>query len=189
MQVIHYPDPFPTSAPTIATVGAFDGVHLGHRSIFQQLQQEAEQRQLASVIVTFTPHPQQVLHPEENFQVINTAEQKIELLKKESIDYLYIIPFTTDFAAWPPEQFIQQILIGQLHTQALIMGPNHAFGHNRSGTHTSIQDYCHEHHIDIIEIPEVVIHDNAVRSTLIRKHLQAGDYEKAEELLGYKINV
>ena len=188
MQYVINPDQFPDVGGTIVTIGAFDGVHLGHRAIFKQLQQEAEARQLKSVIITFSPHPQQVLYPEKPFELINTIEQRIELLSKEDIDYLLIIHFTLDFASWTPERFIQDILMKRLHTRAIVMGPNHAFGHNRSGNHQSIQQFCLDNHIDIIEIPEVILHDNAVRSSQIRRFIQAKEYDKASELLGYEIH-
>lgn len=185
MQFVFNPDHFPNVGGSIVTIGSFDGVHIGHRAIFRQLQQEAQKRQLKSVIITFAPHPQQVLQPDRNFIPINTSEQKIALISKEPVDYLLMIDFTLDFAAMTPEQFIQRILIQMLHTKAIVMGPNHAFGKNRSGTHSSVHNYCLQHHIDIIEIPEVIINDNSVRSTQIRQHLQVQEYNKASELLGY----
>lgn len=185
MQIISSIDTFPTVTNTIVTVGSFDGVHLGHRAIFKQLIDEAHKRNLQSVIVTFDPHPQQVLHPERHFEPITSLDRKMELIARDAVDYVVILPFTREFSQLSAETFFQTILIDKLGAKAIVMGPDNAFGKNHAGNHQTIKQFCNDRGVEIVEIPELLLHDSAVRSTRIRELINQNDMEQASELLGY----
>lgn len=178
--------PFHFKNPVVA-VGAFDGVHLGHRKILQQVVALAKQHDGESVIVTFDPHPRQVLHPAEDFVILNTLEKKLQLLEDNQVENVIVIPFTKEFAEYSHTDFLQQIIINKIHTHILVMGPNHNFGKNRKGNYANAKIVCQENGIQIEEIPEFVLTEAAVRSSKIRKLLLAGETQKAEELLGYPL--
>lgn len=178
--------PFQFKNPVVA-VGAFDGVHLGHRKILQQVVALAKQNNGESVIVTFDPHPRQLLHPADDFFILNTLEKKLQLLEENLVDNVIVIPFTKEFAEHSYTEFLQQIIIAKIHTKILVMGPNHNFGKNRAGNFANARIVCQKNGIQIEEIPEFVLTEIAVRSSAIRKLLIAGEKEKAEELLGYPL--
>lgn len=187
MKIITNFEPISDILGSVVTIGSFDGVHRGHRQVLQQLCQTAQEKALPSIVVTFEPHPQQVLDQNPDFFLISTLEQKIELLSQQKIDYIYIIPFTKEFAELTSEEFIKQVLIDKLKTRYLIMGPNHRFGKNRSGTYSSTHHLAELQGIDILMIEEYLLDDIAVRSTQIRKKIAMGNFEEAEELLGHSL--
>lgn len=169
----------------VAAIGSFDGVHLGHRRILKQLCESAKRLHGDSVVVTFDPHPQQVLHPDSDFFMINTLEDNLKLIASQGVDATVIIPFTKDFSQLSYADFIDRIIIGKIHVRALVMGPNHAFGHNREGDHDSIEQLCLQRGVQIVDIPEFVLHDAGVRSAKIRGYIRENNFLKVEEMLGY----
>jgi riboflavin kinase / FMN adenylyltransferase len=187
MRIITSLQEFENKEGTIVTIGSFDGVHKGHRQVLKQLSESAEQKNLTSVVITFEPHPQFVLNPNSDFFLISSYEQKIELLSKEKIDILFIIPFTKDFAKISSSEFIQNILVEKLNTKAIVMGPNHRFGNNREGNFDSSHDLCEKHKIEVIKINEYVLHEIAIRSTQIRKKIFLKEFDEVEELLGHHL--
>jgi riboflavin kinase / FMN adenylyltransferase len=187
MQIIKSIDNIPAFVNPVVTVGSFDGVHLGHRKILQQLRDTASRLKGVSVVVTFDPHPQQLLNPNSDFFLINTPEEKIKLLKKENIDYLIIIPFSKQFSEMSFTEYFEKIIVTAIRAKAIVMGPNHSFGKNREGNHETVMDIAKRENIEIIMIPEYIVKDCAVRSAKIRKHIVNKDYEIAEELLGHSL--
>lgn len=185
MQVINNIAQFPKIENAVVTVGSFDGVHLGHHKLFQQLKETTQTHNGKSVVITFEPHPQKVLQKDSSFFCINTFEQKVELLEREQVDYLLIIPFTKQFSEMSSTQFIQKILIDIIGTKILIMGPNHNIGRNREGDFPSIRTICEEKNISVVLIDECTIHDIAIRSTEIRRAILRKDFATAETLLGH----
>jgi len=187
MQVIRSLDDFPTDRQCVVTIGSFDGVHLGHQKVLQQLHKTAQQLNKESVVVTFEPHPRLLLDHPPDFFLINTLEQKLYLMEKEGIDYLVILPFTHQFSQLPFEQFIKDIIIEQINAQTIIMGTNHSFGKNRGGNYKTISDLCALYEVAVIQIKECLWHDIAVRSSRIREAILNQDYKKTEELLGHSL--
>jgi riboflavin kinase/FMN adenylyltransferase len=170
----------------VVTTGTFDGVHTGHRVIISRINQIAKEIGGESVIITFYPHPQLVLHPEEkNIFVLNTEEEKISLLENYGIDHLIIIPFTKEFAAISYLDFIKKILIDKLHVKRLVIGYDHHFGKERKGSLQHLVDYGSKYHFEVEEISAQKIGDTEVSSTKIRKALLAGDILTANNYLGY----
>ena len=154
----------------VAAIGSFDGVHLGHCRVLRYLCDFAHQTGGDSVVVTFDPHPQQVLRPNSDFFNINSLDKNIELIEKYS-------------------DFIDQYMIGKLRVSTLVMGPNHALGHNRAGGREAIENLCNERGVHVVELPEMVCHDVAVHSAMIRKLITEGRWDDVDELLGYHYDV
>ncbi len=186
---IHYTlESLPHFRNPVVTVGVFDGVHLGHVKVIEQLVDYAHKKEGESILLTFDPHPQEVLHPRGDFFLINTIEERIALLSQTGIDHLIVVPFTLTFSQLTYEQFIREILIGKIKAKAIVMGPNHSFGKNREGHFDNITELCHQCDVDVVEIPEFISQDIAVRSSKIRHYIAEGDVQKAEELLGHPIH-
>lgn len=169
----------------VVAVGSFDGVHLGHCRILQYLCNHARQINGDSVVMTFDPHPQERLHHKSDFFRINTLETNLALIEKQGVDAVVIIPFTLEFSKMSYETFLEEIVIGKIHASSIVMGPNHALGHNREGSHTQIETLCTRFHLEVVELPELFIKDAAVHSAEIRKLIRLGRLDDASQMLGY----
>lgn len=184
MKVYHSLENLPIFKNPTVTIGVFDGVHLGHLQVIQQLLQYAKQIEGDTIVVTFDPHPKEVLHKNSHFFLIQTVEERIKCLSNAGIDYVIVIPFTVEFSKLTYEQFIKEVLIDKIGAKAIVMGPNHSFGRNREGNFQNIQKECKKCNIDVVEIPEYVSQDIAVRSSKIRHYMSEGKLNKASEFLG-----
>ncbi|SMO33945.1 bifunctional riboflavin kinase/FAD synthetase [Solitalea koreensis] len=170
----------------VVTLGTFDGVHFGHRKILQRLLEIAHNTQGETVILTFFPHPRMILHPEdENLKLINTMDEKIQLLEAAGIDHLLIIPFTRDFSNLTSKEFIKKILVDTIETKKLVIGYDHRFGKDREGSFEHLKQFGPKYGFDVEEISEQDVNDVAVSSTRIRNALFSGDVKTANEFLGY----
>ena len=169
----------------VVAIGSFDGVHLGHQRILRYLCDTAAHHQGQSVVVTFDPHPQQLLHPDSDFFLINDLDRNLELIAGQGVDTVVVIPFTREFSQISYVDFIERYLIGALHANTLVMGPNHALGHNREGDRRKIEDVCEQHGVNVVDIPEFLINNAEVHSSTIRKLIQNHQFNQVEELLGY----
>lgn len=185
MQIHRDLDKLPFFKNAVVTIGTFDGVHRGHQKIIQQIKEEAEKQNGESVIVTFYPHPRQLLAPAKNLQLLNTLEEKILLLQEQQIDHLIVVPFTKAFSQLSATQYISDFLVEKLRPLILIIGYDHHFGHNREGDIDLLRRMAPKYHFKVEEIPEQVIHDLTISSTKIRKNVQSGQIAIANELLGY----
>lgn len=186
MRIFNDIENLPRLKNPVVTVGSFDGVHLGHQRILAYLKEAAAKYEGESVVVTFSPHPQQVLYPGNDFFLINTIEENAELIEEQGIDNLIIINFTLQFAQLTYDQFLH-LLIEKIGMRALVMGPDHNFGRNREGNRSSMRDFCKKNSIEIIQIPELLMEENKVCSSKIRKFLINKELEEAERLLGHPL--
>ncbi len=185
MQVIRSLSDFPELSQAVVTSGTFDGVHLGHQKILQRLIQVAHDTNGQSVVITYWPHPRLVLHPETpNLHLLSTIDERIEQLAAFGIDYLLIIPFTREFASLDSEQFITQILLKTIRTKKLVIGYDHRFGRNRTGSFEYLHQHAPELGFEVEEIPRQDIDHVAVSSTKIRTALEAGEIKTANAYLG-----
>ncbi|MBR4918441.1 MAG: FAD synthetase family protein [Bacteroidales bacterium] len=183
-----FEDVAPLTRPVIA-VGSFDGVHRGHCQILRYLCEAAAERGGQSVVVTFAPHPQVVLNPNSDFFTINTLDRNLELIAEQNVDVAVVLPFTKSFAQTSYLEFVEQYLIGRLHAKALVMGPNHALGHNREGDRFKIETVCQQHHVEVVDIPEFMLHDAQVHSSTIRKLIQNRHFDAVDDMLGYHYEI
>lgn len=174
----------------IVTIGTFDGVHFGHQKIIKQLVQKAKADNGESVILTFFPHPRMIIDPEnQELKMINTINEKAEILKGLGVDHLIITPFTRDFSNQLPEDYIKNTLVNNIGTKHIIIGYDHRFGKDRSGNLSDLKAAGLHYGFSVEEIMEQDIHDVAVSSTKIRQALLAGDVSLANDYLGYPFSI
>lgn len=172
----------------VVTTGSFDGVHIGHKTILNRLNEIASSIQGESVLITFHPHPRKVLFPDtagKTLLLINSQREKIELLSKTGIDHLIIVEFTKQFSEVSSIDFIRNILVAKLHSKKVVIGFNHHFGHNREGDFDYLYELGKYYNFEVEEIAEQDIHNETVSSTLIRKALLEGKIQRANAYLDH----
>jgi riboflavin kinase/FMN adenylyltransferase len=185
MRIYHSIDDFPKLKNAVVTSGTYDGVHIGHQKILGRLKEIAEKYKGETVVITFWPHPRLVLYPEENtLQVLNTFEEKAELLRQQGIQHLLRIPFTKEFSQISSQEFIDRILVNQIGTKKLVIGYDHRFGKNREGSFEQLKLNGPQYGFDVEEISRQDVDNVGVSSTKIRKALTEGDIETANHFLG-----
>lgn len=172
----------------VITTGSFDGVHLGHKTILNRLNEIAQNIDGESVLITFHPHPRKVLFPDtagKSLLLINSQQEKIELLRKTGLDHLFILNFTKEFSEISSIDFIRNILVAKLGARKVVIGFNHHFGHNREGNFDYLYELGQYYGFGVEEIPEQDIHNETVSSTLIRKALLEGRIQRANAYLDH----
>jgi riboflavin kinase/FMN adenylyltransferase len=185
MKIYHGIDDFTRLDYAVVTSGTFDGVHVGHQKILQRLSEAAAKNSGETVVITFWPHPRLVLHPEDDtLKLLNTFEEKADLLKEQGINHLIRIPFTKEFSQLTSEEFIIKILVETIGTKKLIIGYDHRFGKNREGSFEQLKLNSPKYGFDVEEIPRQDIDHIGVSSTKIRHALEAGNLEIATHLIG-----
>jgi riboflavin kinase / FMN adenylyltransferase len=173
---------------SVVTTGSFDGVHLGHKTILKRLKRVADKNAGESVLVTFHPHPRKVLYPEtsgKDLKLINSQEEKLDLLRKAGLDNIIIIEFTKDFARTTSEEFIKNYLCDILKVKVVVAGFNHHFGFNKAGDFHQLQELGRKYNFTAEEIPEQEVQHETVSSTLIRKSLTDGYIQRANAYLDH----
>jgi riboflavin kinase/FMN adenylyltransferase len=169
----------------VLTIGTFDGVHIGHKKIIDQLNAEATKIGGESVLFTFFPHPRMVIFPESHgLKLIQTQEEKLEKLKEMGLQNVIVFPFTFEFSRLTALEFVRDMLVNQLHVKKLVIGYDHQFGKNREGSIHFLRDVAETYEFEVIEIPAQDIAAVYVSSTKIREALLTGDIEKANDYLG-----
>ena len=176
---------FSTSEKTYVTIGTFDGVHFGHQKIIEKLVLEAKKANRKSVLLTFFPHPRMVLQKDNSLELINTIEERANLLEITGLDYLIIHPFSIAFSRMSALAFVRDILVNQLHISKLIIGYDHHFGKNREGNIIQLTEYSHLYDFKVEEIPAQDIDAVSVSSTKIRNALAEGNLKTANSYLEY----
>tara|TARA_R110002050_G_scaffold57866_7_gene130286 strand:- start:80345 stop:81280 length:936 start_codon:yes stop_codon:yes gene_type:complete len=176
---------YKSSEPTVVTIGTFDGVHIGHQKIIKHLIDTGKKEGLKSVILTFFPHPRMVLQKDSNIKLINTIDERSQILSDLGLDYLLIKNFTKDFSRLSSEDFVKNLLVDKLHAKKVIIGYDHRFGRNRKADINDLKTYGNLYGFDVEEISVQDIDDVAVSSTKIRNALNEGDIAKANSFLGY----
>jgi riboflavin kinase/FMN adenylyltransferase len=175
----------------VVTSGTFDGVHLGHQKILKRIRELADEINGETVLISFWPHPRMVLYPNEhNLRLLTTFEEKTKLLRNLGIDHLLTIPFTKEFSELSSEQFIKNILVDKIQTRKLVIGYDHRFGKNREGSFEFLKSNIGLYNFDLEEISREDVDSVGVSSTKIRKALEEGKVNVANEFLGrdYELN-
>ncbi len=185
MEIVQNYKDFKINSPTVVTIGAFDGVHIGHQKILNLLVATAKNEHQKSVVVSFFPHPRMVLEKNSSIKLLNTLDEKTTLMEAIGIDYLVIIPFNKEFSNLSPTDFISEILVKQLNVQDLYIGYDHQFGKNREGNFNLLEAQGKIHHFNVHEIDALSIKEVNISATKIRKALSDGNILKANEFLGY----
>ncbi|HUR65370.1 MAG TPA: bifunctional riboflavin kinase/FAD synthetase [Chitinophagaceae bacterium] len=187
MQVHHDIHNLPVFRNAVITIGTFDGVHAGHRQVISRLKTEAAAINGETVIITFHPHPRKVISSSIlGIRLINTLEEKIELLREMGIDHLVVVPFTEAFANLPAEDYLADFLVGKFHPHTIIIGYDHHFGRNRQGDYRLLEKKSTQYNYQLKEIPKHVLENISISSTNIREAILHSDIATANKLLGYE---
>lgn len=173
------------SGPSVVTIGTFDGVHIGHRKILERLIRDAAASGRRSILLTFFPHPRMVLQKDSNLKLLNSIEEKTDVLSELGLDCLVIHPFTRDFSRLTAKEYVREVLVDTLKAEKVIIGYDHRFGRNRTADIQDLQAFGNLYGFEVEEIHAQEIDDISVSSTKIRKALDTGDLETANRFLGY----
>lgn len=174
----------------VVTIGTFDGIHFGHQKIIKRLCELAKSAGGESVLLTFFPHPRMIIDPEnQELKMINTIDEKAQILASLGVDHLIITPFTRDFSNLGADEYIKKILVDTIGTKKIIIGYDHRFGKDRLGSIQTLVENADKFGYSVEEIPEQDINDVAVSSTKIRKALLDGDVALANDYLGYAFSI
>lgn len=170
--------------PSVLTLGVFDGLHLGHQAIVRTVVERALLIDATPTLVTFDPHPRQVLHPETAPPLLQTFHQKMEGLKQLGIQQVIVLEFDAALAALSAEEFVRRFMVDGLAAREIYLGKGFAFGHERRGTIELLQQLSREHGFHADEVPEVQLRGHRISSTMIRRLLKAGRVNVARRMLG-----
>lgn len=184
MEVIHNIASYRPKKPAILTIGTFDGVHIGHQKIISDLVAKAKKENLCAIVLTFFPHPRMVLQKDSQLKMIDTLEEKRQLLERLGIETLIIQPFTLEFSRMTAIEYTRDILVNSLGISKLIIGYDHRFGRNREATVENLKNYGLDYDFTVEEIPAQDIASIAVSSTKIRNAITSGEIKKANQYLG-----
>ncbi|MCZ6791951.1 MAG: bifunctional riboflavin kinase/FAD synthetase [Candidatus Dadabacteria bacterium] len=187
MKVIFDPEE-PIENSTSATIGNFDGVHVGHKKIIAAVKEEAKQKGLSSCVITFHPHPQKVLQ-NIDIPLLVPIRERLKLLEKEGVDVVACYTFTKDIAKIPAKDFVTDILIGKLNLKHLIVGPGFSFGRKREGNLDLLDKMGKEYDFDTEVVETALIDGEIVSSTAIRNLVREGNMTKAGKFLGYNFYI
>ncbi len=166
-------------------MGTFDGVHIGHKKILERITQNTENGKYESLVLTFFPHPRMVLQEKSEIKLLNTIDEKIDLLERAGIENLVIHPFDEKFSRLTAEEFVSTVLVKQFNIQKIIIGHDHRFGRNRTANIDDLIAFGKEYGFEVEQISAQEINDISVSSTKIRTALEEGDISLANEYLGY----
>lgn len=179
-------DTLPSFRRAVVTIGTFDGVHQGHRQIIRHLREEADAIGGETVLITFHPHPRKVVSSTIlGIRLINTLEERIDLLAEAGIDHLVIVPFTEAFAHQSAEAYIRDFLVARFQPHTIIIGYDHRFGKGRLGDYQLLEQSAPVYGYALKEIPKHILHEVSISSTRIREAILKHQVDLANELLGY----
>ncbi len=176
---------FKPNGQTIVTIGTFDGVHLGHQKILDQIITSAKINECESLVLTFFPHPRMVLQEGTEMKQLNTLNEKIALLANLGVDHLVVHPFDKEFSRLTAEDFVKQVLVDTFKLKKIIIGYDHRFGRNRTADINDLIEFGQTYGFEVEQISVQEINAVSVSSTKIRTALSEGQIELANEYLGY----
>ncbi len=185
MKIYHSSKEFPSSVrnPVVA-LGNFDGVHLAHQKMFQWAARQAKKIKGKTVVYTFDPHPVKILSKESAPLMINTLEQKLELIAECKVDAVILEPFDLSFAHLEGREWFEKILVKRVHASVLVAGYDFTFGTHRSGTVETLHALCEEFHMGCHILPAQLLHDALISSSQVRQFVQNGEVKRAAKLMG-----
>ncbi len=175
--------------PCVATIGFFDGVHLGHRFLIEQVKELAKDKGLRSALITFPVHPRQVMKSDYRPELLTTPEEKIELLKAQGVDYCIMLDFTVELSQLSALSFMKDILQQRYNVSTLIIGYDHRFGHNRSEGLEDYVRYGQQIGMNVYRAQACMIDDLNISSSLVRTHLLEGKIDLSTRYLGYNYSI
>ena len=176
-----------SSHPSILTLGTFDGIHQGHRTIISKLTSESKKHDLKSIILTFFPHPRNIVGSKK-IKSISTIDEKIQIFSELDLDELIIQNFNKSFSEMGAEEFIK-LLVNNLNLKKIIVGYNHRFGKNRSADINVLRDFSTKYDFEVIEIKAFEVEKIKISSTKIRSAINDGNIDVCNNYLGYNFNI
>lgn len=190
MKIIKEFNQYHDKTPKVLSLGMFDGVHLGHISIINQLKKISSDKNFETALLTFWPHPRKVFNPNDELKLLNTLEEKLFLLQKAGLDVIFLKEFDEEFRNLTGEEFIKQILVEKLNVKHIIIGHDHVFGKNKSGNFELLQKLSKELDYEVEQIKAIKNEENFnISSTKIRNCLSNGNIVGANKMLGYHYSI
>jgi riboflavin kinase / FMN adenylyltransferase len=185
LKIFHSIQSFSSSQQTVVTIGTFDGVHLGHQKILEQITKSAHDLNCESLVLTFFPHPRMVLQEDTEMKQLNTLNEKIALLDKLGVDNLVVHPFDKEFSRLTAEEFVKDVLVDVFKVKKIIIGYDHRFGRNRTANIDDLITFGQTYGFEVEQISAEEINEVSISSTKIRNALLEGNVELAASYLGY----
>lgn len=189
MAVFHNLAALPAFRQPVITLGTFDGVHLGHRAILDEVSRQAQLIGGESILITFEPHPRKVLFPMQDLKILTPLPEKVRLIQEAGINHVIVAPFTHEFSCLSAEKYIQQFLVRHFQPSVIVIGHDHHFGHDRKGNMELLQAYAPACNFKVSRISKQLINDAAVSSTKVRQAIMAGDVGAARQMLGRQYSI
>lgn len=190
MRVLHaISDLAAVPGPVVLAIGVFDGVHLGHRAVIERARKDAEAMGGTAVVVSFDPHPLRVLRPENAPRLLTSTQHKSRLIEELGVEHLLLIRFDERFAATPPEEFIRELAAAAKPLREICVGHQWSFGKGRAGNLNLLRELGDQLGFDEVGVEAVHVGDQLVSSTAIRKAVEAGELERAAQLLGRRYTI
>jgi len=190
MKIIHEIKTLKRGLPyPVLTIGNFDGVHLGHQSIFRLLTEKAGAKKGTSIVFTFQPHPLRVISPEKAPPQLTTFKHKAELISSFNIDYLICVRFTKEFSAIEAEDFVKDVLVNRIGIKEIFIGANYLFGKDRKGSPMLLKSLGRKYGFNVTVVDELKIDGLVISSSRIRSFIMDGEVEKASRFLGRPYSV
>lgn len=185
MKIFQTTSQFKSHKKTIVTLGTFDGVHLGHQKVLQKVIQSARELDCESLVLTFYPHPQFILNPNSDIKLLNTIEEKSQLLKNLGLQNLVIQAFNQQFSEMEAEDFVKNILVDRFNVQKIIVGYDHRFGKNRAANFDDLVGFGKKYGFDVAQISAEQSNEISISSTKIRNAISNNDLDISRNYLGY----
>ncbi len=179
----------PRFEKAVLTIGTFDGVHMGHKTILREVVKHTKEVNGESILVTFEPHPRKLLFPGQPLKLITPLQQKLELTTKAGIHHVVVAPFTKEFSQLSAKEYIRDFLVKIFQPHSIVIGYDHHFGHDRTGNIDLLKERADEYGYKVYEIPAQLIDEATVSSTKIRQSLMDGHVEEANHMLGRNYSI
>ena len=189
MKIVREFENYTENTPKVLSLGMFDGVHFGHISIINLLKSLAQENNLETAILTFWPHPRKVFNPNDEIKLLNTLNEKLNLLENANLDVVFLKSFDENFRNLTGEEFVRQILVQKLNVKHIIIGHDHVFGKNKSGNFELLQKLSKELDFVVQQLDAVKEGEFNISSTKIRNYLANGNIIGANKMLCYHYSV
>ena len=189
MKIVREFENYTENTPKVLSLGMFDGVHFGHISIINLLKSVAQENNLETAILTFWPHPRKVFNPNDEIKLLNTLNEKLNLLENANLDVVFLKSFDENFRNLTGEEFVRQILVQKLNVKHIIIGHDHVFGKNKSGNFELLQKLSKELDFVVQQLDAVKEGEFNISSTKIRNYLANGNIIGANKMLCYHYSV
>jgi riboflavin kinase / FMN adenylyltransferase len=173
----------------VLTIGSFDGIHLGHRRIIDEVVRTAREIHGTAALMSLRPHPREFFSPNDAPNILLSDAKKETLLAEAGIDVLYILPFDADTARMSPREFVEEIVLGRCHATTVIVGHDFCFGNRAAGDFEFLSSMAAERGFAVCQVPQLVLYGERVSSTLIREYILQGELEQVERFLGRKYSM